>query len=281
MKVKPRVLKEVVASLLSVFLLLSLSIVSALAQAETGQITVKATDEKGAVVSGAAVTVKKTDTGTVRTATTNDEGVAIITNLQPGRWTVSVEGKGFSPFTQDADVTVGAKLSIEAPLAVGQVKGETVTIVAGEGGVEVNTQTQQLADTVSQKQITELPTLTRNPYDLVGTSGNATNAEGGTARGAGFSINGQRSASTNILLDGGENNDTFTATVGQSVPLDSVQEFQVITSNFSAEYGRASGGIVNVATRAGSNDFHGSAYEFNRVSALASNSFSNNARELE
>src|ERR1043165_4744667 len=72
----------------------------------------------------------------------------------------------------------------------------------------------------------------------------------------------------------------YTATVGQSVPLDAVQEFRVITSNFSAEYGRASGGIVNVATRAGSNNFHGSLYEFNRVSALASNSFDNNANGI-
>src|SRR6185369_8314433 len=74
--------------------------------------------------------------------------------------------------------------------------------------------------------------------------------------------------------------DAFTASVGQSVPLDSVQEFRIITSNFSAEYGRASGGIVNVATRAGSNTFHGSLYEFNRISALASNSFDNNAQGI-
>jgi hypothetical protein len=99
-------------------------------------------------------------------------------------------------------------------------------------------------------------------------------------RGTGFAINGQRSASTNILLDGGENVDLFRAIVGQSVPLDGVQEFRVITSNFSAEYGRASGGIVNVATKAGSNLFHGSLYEFNRISALASNSFDNNANAI-
>src|SRR5207253_3268190 len=89
-----------------------------------------------------------------------------------------------------------------------------------------------------------------------------------------------RAASTNILLDGGENVDLFTAGVGQTVPLDAVQEFRVITSNFSAEYGRASGGIVNVATKAGSNAFHGSLYEFNRISALASNGFDNNAQSI-
>ena len=278
MKVKRRVLKEAVASFLSVFLLLSLSLASAFAQTETGRITVRASDEKGGVVGGAAVSVKSVATGAERKATTNEEGVATFTNLQPGRYEVTVTGSGFAPFTQQADVTVGGQLTLEALLSV-QARGETITVVAGEAGVEVNTQTQQLSDTVSQKQITELPTLTRNPYQLVGISGNATDTDL-SGRGTGFSINGQRSASTNILLDGGENVDMFTAQVGQSVPLDSVQEFQVITSNFSAEYGRASGGIVNVATRAGSNTFHGSLYEFNRISALASNGFDRNANEV-
>ena len=280
MKVKPRMLKKVVASLLSVFLLLSLSFVSVLAQTETGQITVRVTDPNGAVVPGATVTVKRSDSGgQARTTTTNEEGTATITNLQPGRYTVSVEGKGFAPFTQEADVTVGGKLAVEAPLGVGQVKGESVTIVAGEGGVEINTQNQELSDVISGKQVTELPTLTRNPYDLVGISGNVSPGDP-EGRGTGYNINGQRAASTNILLDGGENFDAFTAVVGQSVPLDAVQEFRVITSNFSAEYGRASGGIVNVATKAGSNSFHGSLYEFNRISALASNSFDNNAQGI-
>jgi outer membrane receptor protein involved in Fe transport len=279
MKVKRRVLKEAAASLLAVFLLLSLGLGSAFAQSETGQITVKATDTSGAAVAGAAVSVKSVGTGAERTTTTNEEGVATITNLQPGRYDVTVTGAGFAAFTQQADVSVGGKVNVEASLSA-QAKGETVTVVAGEGGVEINTQTQELSDVVSQKQITELPTLTRNPYDLVGISGNVSPADP-SGRGTGFAINGQRAASTNILLDGGENVDTFVAAVGQSIPLDAVQEFRIITSNFSAEYGRASGGIVNVATRAGSNSFHGSLYEFNRVSALASNDFDNNAQGIE
>ena len=84
-----------------------------------------------------------------------------------------------------------------------------------------------------------------------------------------------RSSSTNILLDGSENVDTFTSGVGQTVPLDSVQEFSVLTNNFTAEYGRASGGVVNLVTKSGTNAFHGSAYEYNRVSALSSNTFQN------
>src|SRR5262249_43924824 len=130
---------------------------------------------------------------------------------------------------------------------------------------------------------TELPTLTRNAYGLVAISGNGAQDPSGSTmnRGANFAINGMRAASTNILLDGADNNNTFTASVGQSVPLDSVQEFRVITSNFSAEYGRASGGIVNVATKSGTNGFHGAAYDFNRVAALASNGFDNNAQGNE
>ncbi len=157
-----------------------------------------------------------------------------------------------------------------------------MTVVAGESGIEVNTQTQELSDVVSQKQLVELPTITRNPYDLVGISGNVSSGDpvNMVMRGTGFSINGQRSASTNILLDGGENVDAFVAGVGQSVPLDGVQEFRVITSNFSAEYGRASGGIVNVATKAGSNAFHGTLFEFNRLSALATNDFDSNAQGI-
>ncbi len=98
----------------------------------------------------------------------------------------------------------------------------------------------------------DLPTLTRNPYDLVATSGNVTE-DNNSGRGAGYAINGQRSADTDILLDGGENVNLFTATVGQSIPLDSVQEFSVLTNNFTAEYGRAGGGVVNVATKSGTN----------------------------
>ena len=117
---------------------------------------------------------------------------------------------------------------------------------------------------------------TRNPYALVGTSGNVTEDAGVVrCRGAGFAINGMRAASTSILLDGSENVDTFTAGVGQTIPLDSVQEFSVLTNNFTAEYGRASGGVVNLVTKSGTNAFHGSAYEYNRVSALSSNTFQN------
>ncbi|HYY57370.1 MAG TPA: TonB-dependent receptor [Pyrinomonadaceae bacterium] len=259
------------------FFVLTLLSVAALAQTETGQILGKVTDPNGAVVAGANVSIKSVDTGREITATANEEGIYTVTNLQPGNYDVTVQSGSFEAKTQRVNITVGSKVSVETQLGIAAVGG-TVDVIAGAGGVEVNTQTQELSNVVTGTQIRELPTLTRNPYDLVGISGNASADPGANAdRGAGFAINGQRAASTNILLDGADNNDAFTASVGQSVPLDSVQELRVITSNFSAEYGRASGGIVSVATRSGSNEFHGTLYEFNRVSRLASNGFANNA----
>jgi hypothetical protein len=275
--------------LVFVALLVALS-ATAFAQLETGQITGRVMDPNGAVVPGAAVSVKAVETGAERAATSDAEGAYAVTNLQPGLYEVTVQAQNFAKSTQRVQVTVGARASVDTQLSVTEITGETVDVIAGSG-VEVNTQNQELSNVVSGEQIRELPTITRNPYNLVQLSGNAQtddpstsqNDTAGTStyRGAGASLNGQRAASTNILLDGADNNNSYTATVGQLIPLDSVQEFRVVTSNFSAEYGRASGGIVNVATRAGSNGFHGTAYAFNRISRLASNGYDNNAKNLE
>ncbi len=173
-------------------------------------------------------------------------------------------------------VVVGSKIGLDVKLQLGQT-GTTVEVT--ESTVQVNTENQTLSTVVSQRQLNELPTLTRNPYALVAISGNASDDSVG-GRGVGFAINGQRPESTNVLLDGAANNDEFGATVGQAVPLDSVQEFSLITNDFTAEFGRAGAGIVNVVTKSGTNEFHGTAYEFNRVSALSSNSFQNDAYSL-
>jgi outer membrane receptor protein involved in Fe transport len=269
---------------LAACLLLCLSLAAVVwAQTETGQIIGQVTDPSGAVVPNAAVVVKSVERGLTLNATTNEQGQFVVANLQPGLYDVTVTFTGFAPRTQRAQVTVGARVSLDIGLTV-QAQGETIDVVAS-GGVEVNTQNQELSSVVSGNQIRELPSLTRNPYDFVALSGNVTPTDVNTTnftstRGVGFAINGQRPSSTNILLDGGENVNTFDTTVGQSVPLDSVQEFRVITSNFSAEYGRAAGGIVNVATRSGSNEFHGTIYEFNRVSRFASNDYNNNANNV-
>ena len=271
-------------NLLLVVIALAISASSTLAQSATGQIVGKVTDPNGAVISGATVSAKSADTGRETTATSDDQGSYTITALQPGLYDVTVQAGNFKPSNQRVQVTIGSKVSVDTQLALTEVTGASVSVIASEG-VEVNTQTAEVSNIVTGTQIRELPTLTRNPYDLIGLANNIANDDPGPAvpgvgvsgRGVGFNINGLRAASTNVLLDGVDNNNVYYAALGQNIPLDAVGEFRVITSNFSAEYGRASGGIVNVLTRGGSNSFHGSAFEFNRISRLASNGFNNNA----
>src|SRR3989441_5482560 len=266
-------------------LCLALAAVAAFAQTETGQISGKVTDPNGAAVPNATVTLKNTNTGAEKTAQVGDQGDYIFTNLQPGKYDVTASGGSFQATTVKVELTVGAKTTADIKLGLQQVAGGVVNVVAA-GGVEVNTTNQEISNVVNSTQLRELPTITRNPYALAVIASNVSDvngndAQGGvTSRGVGVAINGQRAASTNILLDGGDNSTTFTASVGQNVPLDSVSEFRIITSNFSAEYGRASGGIVNVATLSGTNSFHGTGYEFYRGSRFASNGFDNNAQGL-
>jgi len=267
----------------SVAVLLALATVPAavFAQTETGRITGTITDQSGAVLPGASVTLKSLSTGATRSAVTDATGGYTVAALLPGPYEVTVSLSGFSTKQTKATLTVGATLTVDARLAVG-TQSEVVTVVGSTEGIVVNTSNQEVATTVVESQLRELPTLTRNAYDFVALAGNVsagdTQNDASTSRGTGFSINGQRTSSTNVLLDGSANNDEFTASVGQGVPLDSVQEFSVISSNFSAQYGRASGGIVNVATKSGSNSFHGSAYEYLRTSGLSAADFNNNAR---
>jgi outer membrane receptor protein involved in Fe transport len=242
-------------------------------QAETGQITGSVVDPSGAIVANAVVTVTNIATGAVRDSSAGPDGLFTVPNLLPADYDVTVAAPGFQTYKTRATVAVGSKLGLDVKLTIGQ----TGTVVeVSESVVAVNTETQTLEQTLTTKDVLELPTLSRNPYSLVGTSGTVSEDDP-SARGVGYAINGLRSASTNVMLDGVANNDEFNAAIGQQVPLDSVQEIGIVTNNFTAEMGRASAGIINVTTKSGTNDFHGTAYEFNRVSDLASNTFQNNA----
>ncbi|HVJ05487.1 MAG TPA: TonB-dependent receptor [Candidatus Saccharimonadales bacterium] len=263
------------------FLFVILS-VSAFAQFEKGVISGTVTDNSGAVISKANVTATAIDTGATRTATADTAGGFTFTNLPPGAYKVRVTAPGFGEFAQNVQVSPGIRAGLDVKL---QVAGSNTTVeVISESGAQVETESSALSQVVNTAQISELPSLTRDPYDFVQTLGNvaqdSASGSGGTdqvVRGAGVSVNGQRSSSVDILLDGGENVDLYTTKVGQSVPQDAVSEFSLTTSNFSAEYGRASGGIINVATKSGGNQFHGSLYEYNRLSKLASNDYDSNA----
>ncbi len=246
------------------------------AQTETGTITGTVSDPTGAVVPSAKITVKNTATNAIRSSQTNSTGSYTVTNLPPGPYMVSVEASGFTTAQRPVEVTVGSRVGLDIALAVGQT-GTTVEV--SEMAATVNTETQTLSEVVTTKQILDMPTISRDPYALIASVGNVSPNDP-SGKGVGYAINGQRAAATNVLLDGTANNDEFAATRGQTVPLDSVQELSIITNNFTAEYGRATAGIVNVSTKSGSNDFHGTVYEFNRLSKLASNDFNSNANGI-
>ena len=246
------------------------------AQTESGQISGTITDATGAIIVGAKVVVKSVNTGLTREANANSAGIYSVPSLKADTYDVTIQAPGFQSVTQRVQVSVGSKSEVSVQLTVG-IQSETVEVTGSSEANLVNTESQTLSATITEQQINELPTSpTRNPYALVAISGNVTE-DTNSNRGAGFSINGQRSASTDILLDGAENVSAFTAGVGQTVPLDSVQEFSVLTNGFTAEYGRASGGVVNLVTKSGTNSFHGSGYEYNRVSALSANTFQNDS----
>jgi Carboxypeptidase regulatory-like domain len=271
----------------------ALSCQPAWSQAETGSITGTVTDSTGAVIPGATVMAKST-TGVERTVQSGPTGRYVIQGLIPGIYQVTVSSGSFQPFKSQAEVTVGGTVTLDAQLSV---SGTTTTVeVVGAGGTTVNTQTQELSQLVGTTQMAQLPSLNRDPYDFVALSGNVSNGDetsnGGapnatmtvgqsiTGYGVGYSLNGQRETGTEILLDGVENISVFSEVAGQSVPADSIQEFSIITNNYGPEYGRASGGVVNVESKHGTNDIHGDAFEFNRLSAYTANTFGNVANDV-
>lgn len=268
--------------------------VIATAQVHTGTIVGTVRDKAGAVVPNATVTAKNLETGVERTVQSNAEGSYNIVALPPGDYEITITSGNFAPFKQKAAVTVGGTVTVDAALGVSG-GATSVEVTAEAAGVEVNTQTQESAQVVTPEQIAQLPSLTRNPYDFIALAGNISGGDrssqsgnpqtsgGGqntTDRGVGYFINGQRSSGTEILMDGVENTNLFDSTVALEIPQDAVQEFRVVTNNFDAQYGRASGGVVNVSTKSGTNTLHGSAWEYNRLSAYTANTYDNNANDV-
>jgi hypothetical protein len=259
--------------------------IPASAQVESGVLAGTVTDETGAVIPNAGVTVMNLANNAKRTTQSSNTGAYTVVGLEPGTYQVSITSGQFKPYAAKIEVTVGSHVTLDAKLSINA--NVTEVQVVAEGGNTVNTQSQELSQVVDTQQLAQLPSLTRNPYDFVALSGNVSSGDNTTnsmnsgqnltSRGVGFAINGQRQAGTEILLDGVENVSIFGLAVGEDVPVDSVQEYSVITNNFSAEYGRASGGVVNLTTKTGTNGYHGTAWEFNRLAAYTANTFANSA----
>jgi outer membrane receptor protein involved in Fe transport len=276
------------------FLLLALLPGRAFAQADTGTIAGTVRDTSGAVVPDAMVTVRSTGTGVQRATQTGSDGVYTIPALPPTLYDVTISKTGFADYKVQATVTVGSHVTLDAQLSVSQVSTTVEVVAVAGGGAEINTQNAEISQIVTPEQVQQLPSLTRNPYDFVALAGNVSggdrsvssgnpqiggSGQNGFDRGVGFALNGQRASGTEILLDGAENANVFDTSVGLLIPQDAVQEYRIVTNNFDSQYGRTSGGVVNVITKSGTNAFHGDAWEFNRLAAYTANTFTNNATD--
>ncbi len=251
---------------------------NAYAQVDTGRVVGTVADPTGANVPNAEITLHNVGTGIDRKTTSNGEGSYQFIAVPAGNYVESVTTPGFASYQAQVTVSVGGAATLDIKLSTA-ANTTTVDVQSGTNdAVHVDDTNPEISQVIDPKQVIDLPSLTRNPYDFVALSGNAAaDPNGSTTRGVGVALSGQRSAGTEILLDGIENEDNYDALVGQQIPLDSVQEYRVITNGFDAQYGRASGGVVNLITKTGTNAFHGSLYEYNRISALASHTFNENA----
>jgi hypothetical protein len=265
---------------------------SASAQSFRGSIRGTVTDPSGSVIAGAKITANNINTGLQRETTTGLDGAYVLAELPAGEYTVRAESAGLSPTAQNVQVNVGVDTAANFDLTQVERHQEQLT-VTGEAPV-IETTRDVLGEVVEHKLVVDLPLNGRDFGKLVAlTPGVTVDPSGvaGTQGGFGqFNINGNRDRSNNYSLDGTENNDPFfnnsalnqvgiTGAPATLLPIDAIQEFN-LQSQFRAEYGRNSGSVVNIVTRSGTNQFHGSVFEFLRNSALdARNVFNTEPRK--
>ncbi len=262
--------------LFSTILLLTFS-GAAFAQSNTGEITGAVHDQQGGVVPGAKVTITSKDTGLVRTASTPDNGSFRFLAVPAGVYALTAEKSGFAVAkVERIEVLVDEIATVAVALAVAQ-SAQTITV---ESNVTMtDTETAHLGSVIKESQVTTLPLNGRDFAQLallnagVSASGGGGGQQGGEGGVSGYSSNGQRSTSNNFMVDGVDNNNYEAGGVAQLPSIDSIQEFQVQTNNYAAEYGRSSGSIVNLVTKSGTNQLHGSAYEFFRNNVLDARNF--------
>lgn len=247
-----------------------------LAQSDVSSATVRGTvtDQQGAAVAGATVTAKNLDQGSTRSNTTNADGEFQILALRPGLYEITVQAQGFANFlVKDAQLTIGQVASYTIKMEVGKVTNE-VTVTSSSPLIEIE-RTQQ-SDTIETKQIQNLPNIGRSfdsyVYTLPGVSSStAPRVQGGgrfTFGTSGFSIGGSNGRGNLTTVDGGEN-EYGSGQLRFALSPEAVQEFQVNRNSFNAEFGFTAGTALNVVTRSGSNEVHGSAYTYFRSDKTA------------
>ncbi|HEY8459167.1 MAG TPA: TonB-dependent receptor [Blastocatellia bacterium] len=273
------------------FLLLSALSCAIYAQIGGGSIVGVVTDESGAALANATVKVTNVQTNVSSATATNAQGYYEFPLLPAGRYAIEVVAQGFQPArSQEIELNSGTRPKIDFSLKAGVIS-DAVSVTAA--APLVNATTTDLGVVINQDKVESLPLNGRNYQQLVGLQAGVVNAPSNPAGGrGGIEFNGSPALGNNLLLDGvdmsfGEVNATGGAAAGangqliNSISVEAIQEFKATGSAFSAEYGRATGGVLSITTKSGTNQFHGTAFEFFRNDALDANSFDSNRNGFE
>lgn len=252
------------------------------AQTDTGSVSGAVTDPSGAAVPGATVTLRNGETGSVTKTTSNSSGVYGFPVVPVGsNYSVTVEAKGFRTYVQSGiTLLINQALRVDAKLAIGS---EQQSVEVSAQAVQVATENTSMGDVIESRKMLSLPLNGRSYIDLLGlqagvvpetTQGSLTDRPvAGTGNSGNFSVNGGREAANGFMLNGGTVEEGRNNGAGLVPNLDSIEEFKVITNAGSAEYGQYSGAIVNVVTKGGTNEWHGSGFEFVRNEKFDSRNF--------
>ena len=261
---------------IAVFVLVFSAVSGFSAQTATGRIIGTVTDPTSAVIPGAAITVTNVETQVTTQTITNEQGYYQVLLLPIGTYTVTSELPGFQKAVTKPDkLEINQSLRVDIKMVVGN---RTEEVLVEEGISHVDTVTPTLGASVIGEQIANMPLNGRNVLDLALLVPGVVPAAPGTP--GSVSIAGARGDSITYLLDGGINNNLLSNLVVFNPNPDTVGEFRILLNNYTAEYGRNAGGIISVVTKSGSNEFHGTAYDYVRNDALNANSFFNNQAGL-
>jgi hypothetical protein len=253
------------------------SATTVLAQVNTAALSGTVLDPQGLAVKGATVTVTNANTGATRTSATDDDGRYNLIGLPPGRYKLTVDaGAHFAAYENSGIVlTVGESATFDPHI---ELKGVQQTVTVSVETTPIETTKSEVSDTVEQRRIENLPINGRNYINFTLTNSQTTRDMAptiGPAPNSGLSIGGARARGNMVSVDGADAGDNSINGIRSTVSQEAVQEFQLILSNYNAEYGRATGGVVNIVTKGGSNEFHGNAFGYFRNKAFqARNAFS-------
>jgi len=251
------------------------------AQEVSASITGTITDATGALVASASVTAKDVDRGTTYTTTTNEAGAFLFPRITPGRYEVRIEAKGFKTLIrQDIVLEVNQRARMDERLEVGAVT-ESIN-VSGEPPL-LQTDTTMVGSTITTNRLTNTPLISRNYITLTllaagvtTTNPSGMNNDQRTGGGGRPYVNGNRKEANNFLLDGIDNNQVSDNLTSYQPNLEAISEVKMITNNASAEFGNFQGGIINVTLKAGTNEYHGSLFEYFKNDKLNANAWARN-----